>query len=89
MEKATITITNRSGLHARPAAAFVTEAKKFRSKLTIQVDGRSVNGKSMVALLSAGITCGKEIGLTFEGEDEKEAASAVCSFIRSGCGESG
>ncbi|MDP4110109.1 MAG: HPr family phosphocarrier protein [Bacillota bacterium] len=82
-----IVVKNKSGLHARPATTFISEAKKFKSKLTINKGDKSINGTSIITLLSAGISCGSEIELVLEGEDEKEALKALAGLIESGCGE--
>lgn len=82
-----VVITNASGLHARPASVFVSEAKKFSSRLTIVKGGTPINGKSIIAVLGAGITCGTEIELQFDGDDEAAAAEALCQSIASGLGE--
>ena len=87
MEQREVTIKNKSGLHARPASSFVKTAKQFKSGITIIFGDRTINAKSVVALLSAGIVCGKRIIISAEGEDEKEAVNALCNFIDSGCGE--
>lgn len=82
-----VKILNSSGLHARPAAMFISEAKKYQSTLTIRKGLKSINGKSIILLLSCGICQGQEIELTFDGPDEKEAMEAVVRLIDTKFGE--
>ena len=81
------TVCNPTGLHARPATEFVTEAKKYKSKITIQNAQEAVNAKSVVLLLSLGLGKGTPVKLAAEGEDEKEAGEALAALIDSGFGE--
>jgi len=85
----TVTIINKSGLHARPASDFVVAAKKFTSKITIRKnpDGASVNAKSIVMLLGEGLSKGTIIDLSADGADETEAVDSLARFIEEGCGE--
>ena len=82
-----VTVTNPTGLHARPASMFVTEAKKFGSKLIVRKGDKAVNGKSIIALMSAGISAGTEITLSLEGDDECQALDALVALVESGFGE--
>ena len=81
------TVCNPTGLHARPATEFVTEAKKYKSKITIQnaqeAAEDAVNAKSVVLLLSLGLGKGTPVKLAAEGEDEKEAVEALFKMISS------
>jgi len=78
-----IMVNNPTGLHARPASQLVALAGKFKSKVTIQFNGKSVNVKSMLSLLGAGIKKSSQIVLVVEGEDETEAAEAISALIHS------
>ncbi|MBN2537359.1 HPr family phosphocarrier protein [candidate division WOR-3 bacterium] len=64
------------GLHARPAAEFVREAEKYRSRVRVGRDGMWVNGKSILALLTLAAETGANLTLEVTGEDE-EVAFAV------------
>lgn len=82
MEQKTITITNKEGLHARPASMFVKEAGKFKSKITIaKHGGKEGNAKSILSVLSLGIDSGSTIDIRTEGEDECLAAEALLALI--------
>ena len=68
-----IVVVGEVGLHARPAAEFVREAERFKSEVRISRDGMSVNGKSILALLTLAAETGSELVLEVEGEDETVA----------------
>ena len=76
-----IEITNKTGLHARPAAEFVKEAAKFASAVTIEFKGKKLNAKSILHVLSAGISAGSTIALTTDGEDEAAALETLAELI--------
>jgi len=77
-----VTILNETGLHARPASVFVNTAAKFASNLTIQKGEKQINAKSILAVLSLGISKGTEITITAEGPDEEEALSQLIELIK-------
>ena len=83
------TVINASGIHARPATVFVGEAKKYQAKITLTnlTSGRQGDAKSMLKVLSLGLTKGTEVKLTAEGEDEEAAIAALSALIDSGLGE--
>lgn len=68
-----ITITAPHGLHTRPAAQFVKEAKKFISDIYIIFNDKKVNAKSLFKIQTLGLVRGSIITLSAEGEDEKQA----------------
>ncbi len=70
------------GLEARSVALFVQTANKFISELKIQVDNRKINAKSIMGVLSLGISEGQEIAICAEGEDEKEAVNELVKFLQ-------
>ncbi len=77
-----ITITNKHGLHARPAAQFVKIAGKFKSDIKVLKDGLEVNGKSIMGIMMLAAEPGSEIILYTDGEDEKEAMQALKELIK-------
>ncbi|MDR1765266.1 MAG: HPr family phosphocarrier protein [Lachnospiraceae bacterium] len=83
----TVTVKNPTGLHARPAAAFVKEASRHKCSVLIKKDGRSFNGKSIISVLSACITCGTKIELETDGEGESQALDDIVAAVESGLGE--
>jgi phosphocarrier protein len=74
-------IINKHGLHARPAAQFVKIAGKFKSDIKVIKDGLEVNGKSIMGIMMLAAEPGSEITLLIEGEDEKEAFTALNELI--------
>lgn len=85
-----LTVANRSGLHARPAAAFVEAAAGYASRITLEnLDrgGRPVDAKSMIMILTAGVQRGHRIRLTADGADEAEAIAGLGELVAAGLGE--
>ena len=80
MEK-TVKVKLKSGLQARPAALFVQEANRYNSDIFIEKDGKKVNAKSIMGIMSLAVASGKEITIITEGKDEAEALSALVSFV--------
>ncbi len=77
MKQLLVTIRSECGLHARPAANVMKEAKKYKSAVSISKNGKSANAKSLVEILGMGINCGEQVTLNCEGEDEEDAALGV------------
>lgn len=82
-----VTVTNRAGLHTRPASMIVRTASKYQSDFFIQKDSYEINGKSIIGVMTLAAEQGATLTLTFEGEDEEEAAAAVAELFESGFGE--
>ena len=76
-----ITITAPNGLHTRPAAQFVKEAKGFSSDITVTSGGKSASAKSLFKLQTLGLTQGTTITISAEGEDEKAAVDHLIALI--------
>ena len=70
-------------LHARPAANFVKTAMRFRSRVTVGVNGRSADAKSILAVLALGATGGTQLHLNAEGEDASAALDALAACVAS------
>ncbi|MEA5010112.1 MAG: HPr family phosphocarrier protein [Angelakisella sp.] len=78
----TTTIINKSGLHAHPASDFVECSSKFSSKIFISgPSGEEVNAKSIVMLLSLGLSKGESIAIWAKGEDEVNAVNTLTSLL--------
>lgn len=82
-----VTIINRSGLHARPAASFVKLAGMFRSDVSILHNGQKINAKSILNVLAAGIIKGSEVIIQAEGQDEFLAVETLYNMLEAGVGE--
>lgn len=89
MKEVKLSVINPNGIHARPASLFVQEAKKFQSKVTVENlgSGKSKDAKSILGVMSLGMTKGTEIKITAEGPDEEAAIQAMAALVESGCGE--
>ena len=84
------TIRNPSGLHARPAAMFVRTAAGFASRITLENLDRETapaDAKSIIAVMSSGVSKGHRIRVTADGADEDAAIETLEQFIASGMGE--
>ena len=80
-------IINTSGLHARPATFFIQKANSFKSSIWVEKGDRKVNAKSLLGVLSLGITKGMTIKLIADGSDENAALDALEELINSGFAE--
>lgn len=87
MVSKTLTITNPTGLHLRPAGNLCREAMKYKSRVTFEYSGNTANAKSVLSVLGACIKHGDTITLICEGEDEEKALEALVAFIEGGLGE--
>jgi phosphocarrier protein HPr len=83
MQKRQVNVTNPFGVHARPSAMIVQLASKFRSRVSLTLNGHTANGRSIVAvmLLAAGV--GSTITVEAIGPDEREAIDALVELITS------
>jgi phosphocarrier protein len=76
-----VTIRNRLGLHARAAARFVHTANRFRARITLTGQGKTMDGKSILGILLLAAGRGSTITLKAAGEDERDALDAVEKLI--------
>jgi phosphocarrier protein HPr len=74
-------IVNTTGLHARPATLVVSQASKFRADVRIQKNEKTVNAKSIMGLLSLGITKNEEVTIIADGEDEIEPLDTLKALV--------
>ncbi|MBU5294550.1 HPr family phosphocarrier protein [Anaerosalibacter bizertensis] len=81
MKSKKVVVRNEVGLHARPASLFVQTANKYLSRIYIELDGKRVNGKSIMGVMSLGIFQGEEITIIAQGEDEVEAIEDLVDLI--------
>ena len=82
-----ITVQNQVGLHARPATFFIQKANEFRSSIWVEKEERRANAKSLLGVLSLGITGGTDIRIIADGQDENEAVEALTNLVISGFAE--
>jgi len=76
-----VTVKNKQGLHARPAALFVQVANKFDSRITVKRDKEEVNGKSIMGILMLGAEKDSLIIIEAEGEDAQQAIKELEKII--------
>lgn len=77
----TVTVFHRQGLHARPAALFVQLAKRFDSRVTVKKGRRSVDGKSIMGLMTLAAKQGARIALVVDGPDAHEALEKLSRLL--------
>ena len=82
-------IRNRLGLHARAAARFVQAANRFRSRIQVTRDARTMDGKSILGILLLAASHGTRLLVSAEGDDEEEAVEALSRLVEGGFGEPG
>ena len=76
-----LTILNKLGLHARPAAEFVRCARKFKSTIVIRKDGEEYSAESILDVLSANLDCGSQMLLDADGPDAKDALEQLADLL--------
>lgn len=79
-----ITVQNQVGLHARPATFFIQRANEFKSSIWVEKEERRANAKSLLGVLSLGITGGTDIRIIADGQDEVAAVDALEKLVISG-----
>lgn len=82
MVERVVTVELESGLQARPAAQFVQEANRYAAHLFLEKDGKRVNAKSIMGLMSLAVGSGTTVTLIAEGTDEEAAVEALTNFIQ-------
>lgn len=87
MEEKRVKIENETGIHARPASMIVQKANSFESDILILKDNTEANAKSIMGIMSLGISQSTEIIIRAEGEDETKAVEEITELIESGFGE--
>ena len=78
-----VVVQNQVGLHARPATFFIQKANEFKSTVWVSKDERKVNAKSLLGVLSLGITRGTNITIIADGPDQEDAVSKLVELISS------
>lgn len=87
MIKKKITIKNKAGLHARPAALLVKRAARFKSDFFIHMYGYRINGKSILGVMTLAAEQGAELELEFDGADEEKASESIIELFENGFNE--
>lgn len=87
MVKETVLIENETGLHARPATEIAKIAMKYKCNVNLIVNGKTINAKSPLMIMSAGIKSKTELEILCDGEDEKEALEELKLVFKNQLGE--
>lgn len=82
-----VVVTNKSGLHARPATLFIKTAAAYQAKITVRNGEKTADAKSMLKVLALGVNAGAELIISAEGPDEEQAVNALVALIKGGLGE--
>lgn len=77
-----ITITNKLGIHARPAALFVKTANQFDAEITVEKDGEEIDGKSIMGLMMLAAGHGSTLTISTEGAQDQEALDALIALVQ-------
>ena len=83
----TVRIVNRKGLHARASARFVTAAHELPTDVTVEKDGMSAPGRSIMSLMMLGASKGDEVTIHAEGPDARASLDTLAALVRDGFGE--
>ena len=78
-----VMVNSATGLHARPATLLVKKASSFKSDITVEFNGKKANVKSLIGVLSLGVTKGSNIKIIASGADESHAAEEIVKLINS------
>ena len=87
MVEIVLKIKNKSGLHLRPAAEFVKKANGFQADITLEREGKVVNGKSIIHVQALGVRKGMTVKLKAVGKDAEEAIASLRELINNKFGE--
>ena len=79
-----VTISNNVGLHARPATFFIQKTNSFKASIWVEKEDCRVNAKSLLGVLSLGITKGTAITIIADGSDEAEAVDGLAALVETG-----
>ena len=82
MVKETFVIENETGLHARPATEIAKIAMKYKCNVNLVVNGKTINAKSPLMIMSAGIKSKTELEILCDGEDEEQAIEELKIFFQ-------
>ena len=81
MTKKAITIQLESGLETRPVALLVQVASQFQSEISVEMENKRVNAKSIMGMMTLGLDTGEEVTISANGADEKEAMSEIEAYL--------
>ena len=76
-----VLVKNSTGLHARPATLLVKKASSFKSDISLEFNGKQANVKSLIGVLSLGVSKDATVKVTASGDDETLAAEEIAKLI--------
>lgn len=82
MAKEKVTVTDEIGFHARTASLFAKKASVFNSNVQVSFNGKTVNGKSMLAIMTLGVKSNATVEVFADGDDETEALKALIDLVQ-------
>lgn len=85
--KASLVITNKVGLHLRPAGLLVQTAARFQSKIVVLFADKTANAKSIMGVMKLGVSMGDTVIVQAEGEDAEQAITALTDLVHRNFGE--
>lgn len=80
-------VKNKSGLHARPSGMLAKTANGFQSNIILESNGKTINAKSIMSIMSSGLKENSEVKLVVNGPDEEKAFNCIVDLFESGFGE--
>ncbi|MDR2490304.1 MAG: HPr family phosphocarrier protein [Spirochaetaceae bacterium] len=81
MVEKTVTITNRAGIHARPASVIVEKTKDFKSSIYFEHESQKINAKSILGIITLGAAYGSKIKISANGVDEQAAVDIIARLF--------
>ena len=79
-----LTVINKLGLHMRPARTFVQTMAEYQSDVAILFNGKRVNGKSIMGMMTLGLDEGDSVNVIADGADEREAVNEIEKYLSAG-----
>ncbi len=76
-----VIVMQKKGMDGRPIALLVQEASQYACRINIQVDGKKINAKSIMGMMSLNLTEGQGLTVVTDGEDEEKAAEGIKAFF--------
>jgi phosphocarrier protein HPr len=83
MTEHTLTVTNETGLHSRPADLFVRTAKLYEAKITVHKGEKSADAKNIIKLILLNVSQGTEVRIAADGPDEEAAITDLRTLVES------
>ena len=87
MQSRTITVSNKLAVHARPAGLITKTAALFDCSVILDKNGKRIDAKSILAVMTMAAKCGDEITIITNGRNDKEALEAIVALFQSKFGE--